>query len=149
MTSVAKTLFGGPVKSISCCASAGAPQEQWPQSESRINIMRRWSSDDQHHRVVQPDTRRRDSLFAQQKAERAQMREHFREKYNLSKNTHDQQQLKAAGGNVRLSKDLRAVVRQDQTDSQDFSFTDLLADLRKSAQSSAAPLKPGARCLVM
>ncbi|KAM3910261.1 complexin-3-like [Leptodactylus fuscus] len=147
MASVTKMLFAGPVKSISCCTSGGAPQERWPQPESRPNIIRRWSSDDQQRRVLQPDTR--NTLYAQQKAERALMREHFREKYHLAKNTHDQQQVKATGGNIRLSRELRVVVRQEQTDTQAYSIADLLADLKKSAPSTAGPLQPGARCLVM
>ncbi|XP_075050632.1 complexin-3-like [Mixophyes fleayi] len=154
MASVTKTLFGGPAKSISCCTS-GFKQEHRPPSEdkSRVNIMRRWSADEQHGRVLQPDTKRRDSLYAQQKAERAMMREHFREKYNLRKNAHDQQQVKAAGGNVRLPKDLRAIVRKDEVDTEHFSISDFLSyknlDLSYLRKGTMESLRPGSRCLVM
>ncbi|XP_056410041.1 complexin-3-like [Hyla sarda] len=144
MASVAKSLLGGPVKSMSCCISSGPPQERWPQPEPKVNMMRRWSSEEQHRRVLQPG-RRRDSLYSQQKAERALMRQHFREKYHLAANVQDQEQVKA-GDHVRLSRNLRAVVRQEEDNSEDFSITDLLANLRKSAQTT---VEPGARCLVM
>ncbi|XP_063803825.1 complexin-3-like [Pseudophryne corroboree] len=157
MASVAKSLFGGPVKSMSCCTSGGFTQDLRPPREDKSSIFttRRWSADEQQHRrVLQPDTKRRDSLYAQQKAERAVMREHFREKYNLRKNPQDQQQVKAAGDNVRLAKELRAAVRQGEPERDDFSLPGFLSYksldlsyLRKGANMEY--LQPGRRCLVM
>uniref|UniRef100_A0A8C5WB91 Uncharacterized protein n=1 Tax=Leptobrachium leishanense TaxID=445787 RepID=A0A8C5WB91_9ANUR len=86
MASLAKSLFEGPVKSISCCTSAGFQQEHNTTREipRGMNVMRRWSSEDQYQRRSQPETRR-NSFYAQQRAERAAMREHFRGKYNLER----------------------------------------------------------------
>ncbi|XP_044129002.1 complexin-3-like [Bufo gargarizans] len=143
MTSVTRTLFGGQVKSMSCCTSGGPPQEKWPQTECRVN-MRRWSLEEQNCRVLQPD-KRRSSMYAQQKAERALMREHFREKYHLARNAHDQEQVRAAGTNVHLSRELRAIVRQDQS----HRMADKLTYLRTSTQTAAGPPQPGVRCLLL
>ncbi|XP_072284120.1 complexin-3-like [Pyxicephalus adspersus] len=148
MTSVAKFLFGAPMKSPSCCTSGTFAEDFQSSGQPRTNKTRRWSSDDQH-RVLRPEMTRRSSLHTQQKAERALMREHFREKYNLPKNTSDQ--LKTAGGNVRLSRELRAIVRQEEPYRQESSFVKLLSyrDLNTGASAVAESLQQKGRCLVM
>ncbi|XP_073464906.1 complexin-3-like [Aquarana catesbeiana] len=152
MSSIAKFLFGGPTKSVSCCTSGNFAQDLHSPTQPRVNVPRRWSCDDQpRHRVQRPETTRRSSLHAQQKSERALMREHFREKYNLPKNTSDQQQLKVAGGNVRLSRELRAIVRHEEPYHQESSFVQLLSyrDLKTGASAATESPPPKSRCLLM
>ncbi|XP_053559317.1 complexin-3-like [Bombina bombina] len=158
MGSIIKSIFGGPVKSMSCCTSGGFAQEQKPIKEEKPgwNILRRWSSEEQHRKDIQEEMKRRDSLFAQRKAERAVMREHFREKYHLTQNSRDEQQVKGAGGNRKMSKDLRIMVKQDEPSSDDFSILGMLGYhsldldyLKKSAHSTMDSIQPAARCLLM
>ncbi|XP_053330309.1 complexin-3-like [Spea bombifrons] len=124
MAALAKSMFGGPVKSTSCCTSSGFSQENGPPRGEMLggNITRRWSSEDQYHQNVHVRTKRRDSFYAQQRVERAAMREHFRTKYNLTKNVPDVQQVKTAGGNLRVSKEVRAMVRPREPAPESFSI---------------------------
>ncbi|KAM5129484.1 complexin-3-like [Mantella aurantiaca] len=144
MASMAKFLFGGPTTSVSCCTSGNFSQDLPP----RTNMPRRWSSED-HHREERPETARRSSLHTQHKAERALMREHFREKYRLPKDGSDQRRVKAAGGNVRLSKELRAVLRHDEPRRQEESFVQLLSYRPLNTGATAETLQSNRRCLVM
>ncbi|XP_068108648.1 complexin-3-like [Hyperolius riggenbachi] len=152
MASMVKSLFGAPVKSKSCCTSGAVPQDLRPPQDSK-RITRRWSSDEQHRKVPQPDMSRRTSLFAQQKAERAVMREHFRQKYNLAKNTDDRQRLKEAGSNIRLPKDLRTIMRQEKAEevAEEVSFVRLISykNLETGVSTTMASLPPVSRCLLM
>ncbi|XP_018420729.1 PREDICTED: complexin-3-like [Nanorana parkeri] len=151
MASMAKFLFGGPKKNASCCTSGTFAKDLHSPTPPRANVTRRWSSEDQRHRLLRPETTRRSSLHSQQKAERALMREHFREKYKLPMNNSDQQQLRAAGGNIRLPKDLRSIVRHEEPYRQESSFVQLLSyrDLNTGASSVTESLQQKGRCLVM
>ncbi|XP_040189123.1 complexin-3-like [Rana temporaria] len=154
MAFIGKFLFGGPTKSASSCGTSGNfAQDLHSPAQPRINVPRRWSYDDQpRHRALRPETTRRSSLHAQQKTERALMREHFREKYNLPKNSSDQKQLKAAGGgNVRLPRELRATARRQEPYHQESSFVQLLSyrDLNTGASAATKSPPPKSRCLLM
>ncbi|CAH2327558.1 complexin-3 [Pelobates cultripes] len=156
MATATKSLFGGPVKNISCCTSAGFQPEHKCTKEKAfgVDMKRRWSSEEQYHRTFHAETRRRNSFYTQQKAERAAMREHFRSKYNLPKNTQDQHHVKEAGGNKRMSRDVRAVIQTEESPSENFSMLGFLGfpslgNLKKGTQSTMDSLQSGTRCSLM
>ncbi|KAM4662103.1 complexin-4-like [Discoglossus pictus] len=158
MGSIVKSLFGSHLKSMLCCTSSEVTKKQAPSKEEKPgwNILRRWSSEEQHHIDHQAEMKKRDMLYAQKKAERAVMREHLREKYHLSPNSRDEQQVKVAGGNRQMSKELRVMVQREEPRSEDFSILGALGyqslDLdyiKKSAHSTMDSLQTGTRCSLM
>ncbi|KAM9294623.1 complexin-3-like [Gastrophryne carolinensis] len=131
----------------------GSPRSTSPkQSRANFNFARRWSSEEQPRRPAQRQAPRRSSLCTQQKAERAMMREHIREKYNLTKNSEDQRQVREAGGNVQLSRELRAIVYREKPEKPKMPFVPLLSYKSPGLgepNMAAETLQPAARCLVM
>ncbi|KAK9391093.1 complexin-3-like [Crotalus adamanteus] len=53
----------------------------------------------------------RDAAFARQKAQRASLRSHLREKYHLPKNPADEKPLGATGGKSQLPRDLLSILQ--------------------------------------
>ncbi|KAM4690196.1 complexin-3-like [Rhinophrynus dorsalis] len=153
-----KSIFGDPSKSMSCWSAVGFPPEHRPHREERSgwNIKGRWSSEDQHHKELQAEMNRRDSFYAQKKAERAMMREHIRGKYHLPKNSQDEQQVRAAGGSVQMPRELRLIIQPEEPGQQGFSILGFLGHqsldlgfLKKSPHSAVDSLQPGKRCVIM
>ncbi|MBN3291395.1 CPLX3 protein, partial [Polypterus senegalus] len=73
-----------------------------------------------HQEVKDMKSSKKRAAFHQQRnAERAVMRTHFRQKYQLSENAKDNSQMLVAGGSVRLPEALAAMVRSEKSSEQE------------------------------
>ncbi|XP_053133718.1 complexin-3-like [Hemicordylus capensis] len=146
MESMVKSTFGVPAKQLLCCISAEFPKEKEP---SRPTC----PSKGQALQLPQKQKGKRDTAFAQRKAERAAMRVHLREKYQLPKNRTDKKQLEAARGKPKLPHDLLAIVKPKATSESGSifsSFGDLdFGSLRTTAQNAVQSLQRPVQCPVM
>ncbi|XP_006005843.1 complexin-4a [Latimeria chalumnae] len=102
----------------------------------------------------------RDTKFAQQKAERATLRTHLREKYRLPKSEQDENQIQLAGDDVELPDDLRKMVTEDQDEEEEKdsfmghiqSIQNMDIDtIKEKAQATFTEIKQAAeeKCTVM
>uniref|UniRef100_A0A803TY07 Uncharacterized protein n=1 Tax=Anolis carolinensis TaxID=28377 RepID=A0A803TY07_ANOCA len=103
--------------------------------------------------ILAPSWTKRESAFAQRKAERASMRAHLREKYQLPKNRTDRKQLEAAGGKAKLPRDLLAIVKPKDPSEGGSIFSAWsgldFSSLRVTAESAVESLKRPVQCPVM
>ncbi|XP_077178555.1 complexin-3-like [Paroedura picta] len=151
MGSAAKWACGAPARQLLCCISADFPRDK----ESRAS---RCPSQDRGQQrpqwVTSPKQKnKRDATFTQRKAERAAMRAHLREKYQLPKNRMDKKQMEAAGGKVTVPQDLLAIVKSKaSSDTGSFfsGFSDLdFSSFRTTAQNAMRSLQHPVQCPVM
>ncbi|XP_034953850.1 complexin-3-like [Zootoca vivipara] len=151
MESAVKSAFGVPARQLLCCVSADFPREK--------DI----SSQRCHKNRAQPPARKkpinekqkskRDAAFAQQKAERASMRAHLRQKYQLPKNRSDKKQLEAVGSKTKLPRDLLAIVNPKAATDPSSIFSSFggldFSALRVTAASAVQSLQRPVQCPVM
>ncbi|XP_069506188.1 complexin-3-like [Ambystoma mexicanum] len=161
MGAMVKSIFGGTVKQLTCCLPTDLPKEKLKSCEEEgmvARMRRKWGSEEQYRQSLEEEKRKRDAVYAQKKAERAVMRDHFREKYHLPKNQADEQQRHAAvSSNMKLSKDVTALVKPEEPADTELSYFRALPSfqnldlsfLQKTAQSTMNSLKPGAQCQIM
>ncbi|KAL8184493.1 UNVERIFIED_CONTAM: hypothetical protein K2H54_018350 [Gekko kuhli] len=99
------------------------------------------------------DRNKRDADFAQRKAERAAMRAHLREKYQLPKSRTDKKQMEAVGGKVTVPQDLLAIVKSKTTSDAGSlfpSFSDLnFSSFQMTARNAMRSLQHPVQCPVM
>ncbi|XP_060113069.1 uncharacterized protein LOC132585278 [Heteronotia binoei] len=99
------------------------------------------------------DRSKRDAAFVQRKAERAAMRAHLREKYQLPKSRTDKKQMEAAGGQVTFPQDLLAIVKSKATSDAGSlfpGFGDLdFSSFRMTAQNAMRSWQHPVQCPVM
>uniref|UniRef100_UPI00398F26F5 complexin-3-like n=1 Tax=Pristiophorus japonicus TaxID=55135 RepID=UPI00398F26F5 len=108
MSWLAKTVLGDSTGRWVCCVStppdAKTPAIGQPAKLSRKACQRRL-------RELEEEKKKRDEDFAQKKAERAAMRSHLREKYQLRQNEKDTQRLKMVSGRVELPPELATIAK--------------------------------------
>ncbi|KAJ1080654.1 hypothetical protein NDU88_000848 [Pleurodeles waltl] len=155
-----KSLLGAQVKQLTCCVPTkfkkDPPKTYEKEEEGLVAMMRRkWSSEEQYQERLDEEKRNRDAFYAQKKAERAVMRDHFREKYQIPKNQADVQVR--CSSNVKLSKEVMALVKPDEAPEPALSFFGPLPNienldlsfLRKTADNTMDSLRPGPQCQIM
>ncbi|XP_078526516.1 complexin-3-like [Lissotriton helveticus] len=155
-----KALLGAQVKQLTCCVPTKLQKDQPKPCEEEeeglvARMRRKWSSEDQYQESVEEEKRQRDTLYAQKKAERAVMRDHFREKYQIPKNQADAPVRR--GSNVKLSKDISALVKPEEAPEPARSFFGPLPNienldlsfLRKTTNSAMDSLRQGPQCQIM
>lgn len=100
----------------------------------------------------------RDAQFTQRKAERATLRSHFRDKYQLRKNEIDESQIQMAGGDMELPQGLAKMIEEDAEEEERASVLGQLASLpgldlgslKDKAQATLGDLKQSAeKCHIM
>ncbi|XP_060614120.1 complexin-3-like [Anolis sagrei] len=138
--------FGAPAKQLLCCISKDVPRERETDAPKYFSCNRTFQGS-------QKQQTKRESAFAQRKAERASMRAHLREKYQLPKNRTDRKQLEAAGGKTKLPQDLLAIVKPKDTSEPGSIFSAWagldFSSLRITAESAVESLKRPVQCPVM
>ncbi|XP_063002057.1 complexin-3-like [Elgaria multicarinata webbii] len=146
MGSAVKSAFGGPARQLLCCISADFAKEK---DSGTPRCLRR----DRAPQQVQKQQNKRDAVFAQHKAERASMRAHLREKYQLPKNRTDKKQLEAAGVKTKLPQDLLAIVNPKAASEPGSIFPNLggldFSAWRTTAESAMHSLQRPVQCPVM
>ncbi|XP_066466261.1 complexin-4-like [Tiliqua scincoides] len=146
MESTAKSIFGAPARQLLCCISADFPKEK------EISIPR-CPNQGRGQQPSQKQTSKRDLAFVRQKAERAAMRAHLREKYQLPKNRIDKKQLEATGGEIKLPQDLLAIMKSTGPSAPGSIFTNLgnldFSSLRMTAGNAVQALQRPVQCPVM
>ncbi|XP_067879021.1 complexin-3-like [Heterodontus francisci] len=106
MSSLVKLALGDSLGQMVCCVSS-----QTDGKIPGISKPGKLSRDDyQRHLRALEERKKRDEDLAQKKAERAAMRTHLRQKYQLHQNEKDTQQLRAVNGRVNLPVELAAIV---------------------------------------
>ncbi|XP_038238429.1 complexin-3-like [Dermochelys coriacea] len=148
MESVVKSAFRAPVKQLQCCISADFPEDKDCQVLGGCV-----KSPAEQNQRIQDKKSKRDMVYAQRKAERAAIRTHIREKYQLPKNEADKKQLEAIGGKVKMLQAHVAVVRPQGTPDFDSCTSGLsamdLSSLKKTTESTMQSLQLGLRCPIM
>ncbi|XP_070622544.1 complexin-3-like [Erythrolamprus reginae] len=97
--------FGDAVKELLCGFSAGSAKDK------DIGVQRSLSWEPVKMQTHPRQKAERDAVFARQKTQRASLRAHLREKYNLPKNPADEKQLGAAKVKPQLPRDLLSLVQ--------------------------------------
>ncbi|TFJ97918.1 beta-keratin-related protein-like [Platysternon megacephalum] len=148
MESVVKSAFRAPVKQLQCCISAVFPEDKDCQALGGCI-----KGPAEQNQRTQGKKSKRDVVYAQRKAERAAIRTHIREKYQLPKNKVDKKQLEVIGGKVKMLQDHVAVVRPQGTPESDSCISGLsamdLSSLKKTTESTMQSLRLGLRCPIM
>ncbi|XP_025042683.1 complexin-3-like [Pelodiscus sinensis] len=145
MASVVKSALRAPVKQLQCCISADIHEDKDRQALGGCI-----KGPAEQNQRTQDKTSKRDMVYAQRKAERAAIRTHIREKYQLPKNEMDKKQLEAIGGEVKM---LQAAVRPQGSPESDSCLSGLsatnLGSLKKTSLSMMRSLRPEMQCPVM
>ncbi|XP_039368379.1 uncharacterized protein LOC120390125 [Mauremys reevesii] len=102
MESVVKSDFRAPVKQLQCCISAVFPEDKDCQALGGCI-----KGPAEQNQRTQDKKSKRDVVYPQRKAERAAIRTHIREKYQLPKNKVDKKQLEVTGGEGENAAGLR------------------------------------------
>ncbi|XP_015275124.1 PREDICTED: complexin-3-like [Gekko japonicus] len=151
MESAAKLACGAPARQLLCCISADFPRDKESRappcpSQDRGPQRPQW--------MISPKQKnKRDTAFAQRKAERAAMRAQLREKYQLPKSRTDKKQMEAAGGKLTFPQDLLAIVKSKATSDAGSlfpSFSDLdFGSFQMTARNAMRSLQHPVQCPVM
>ncbi|XP_078390220.1 complexin-3-like [Cetorhinus maximus] len=112
MSSLVKLAFGDSVGQLVCCVSP--PSDGKTAGASKAGKLSR-KDYRRHLQALEEEKKKRDEDFARKKVERAAMRSHLRQKYQLGQNETDTRQLKAVKGRVDLPEDLAAIVNVGRT----------------------------------
>ncbi|KAJ1085193.1 hypothetical protein NDU88_005326 [Pleurodeles waltl] len=112
---------------------------------------------EEYQRQLVEEKIERDHNFAQKKAERATVRLHMREKYQLPQSEKDESQIQMVGGEVELPQDLAKMVQDDEDEEEaNGSLFGMLQDvdfdaLKTKAQGTLTEVKRAAedKCTVM
>ncbi|XP_030641348.1 cytochrome P450 11C1 [Chanos chanos] len=126
MDKVVKKSLAKPFKKLTSCVSGGKDRDIWSRHRSKRGrgckgrsgaprpnhahdpaLVRSYQADLERERKL------REAMNARKNAERAAMRAHFRQKYQLSKNSKDANHLRAVGGKVSLPRELAKIVRPE------------------------------------
>ncbi|XP_028564793.2 complexin-3-like [Podarcis muralis] len=152
MESAVKSAFGVPARQLLCCVSADFPREKGISSQ-RCHSKNRAQPPALKKPISEKHKSKRDAAFAQQKAERATMRAHLRQKYQLPKNRTDKKQLEAVGNKTKLPQDLLAIVKPKATTDPSSIFSSLggldFSALRVTAASAVQSLQRPVQCPIM
>ncbi|KAM6434882.1 complexin-3-like [Liasis olivaceus] len=142
-----RSRFGISVQQLLCGVSADAAKDK----EMGVRRGHSWEPAETRARPRQKEER--DAAFAQQKAQRASLRTHLREKYHLPKNLADEKQLEAVGGKTQLPRDLLTIVQPSvalQIPSNFPSFGGIDFDsLQATLQSPVQSFQRLGQCLIM
>ncbi|XP_033030052.1 complexin-3-like [Lacerta agilis] len=154
MGSAVKSAFGVPARQLLCCVSADFPREKDISSPRCHSKNRAQQHPARKKPVNEKQKSKRDAAFAQQKAERATMRAHLRQKYQLPKNRTDKKQLEAVGSKTKLPQDLLAIVKPKAATDPTSIFSSFggldFSALRVTAASAVQSLqRPVMQCPVM
>ncbi|XP_032623055.1 uncharacterized protein LOC116817247 [Chelonoidis abingdonii] len=148
MESVVRSAFRAPVKQLQCCISAVFPEDTDCQA---LGCCIKGPAE--QNQRTQDKTNSGDVVYAQREAERAAIRTHIREKYQLPKNKVDKKQLEVIGGKVKMLQDHVPVVRPQDTPEFDSCISGLsamdLSSLKKTAESTVQSMWLGLRCPII
>nr|XP_056708425.1 complexin-3-like [Euleptes europaea] len=149
MGSSVKLACGAPARQLLCCISADFPRDKDSSirpSKDRGQQRPQWTNSPKQKS-------KREEVFTQKKAERAAMRAHLREKYQLPKSRTDKKQMAAAGGKLALPKDLLAIVKPKGPSEAGSLFPSLgdldFSSFRMTAQNAMRSLQRPVQCPVM
>ncbi|XP_066577273.1 complexin-3 [Amia ocellicauda] len=150
MGSMVKAALGGPLRQLSCCVSVEGGEEHCRSAPPRMTPCRTTKELRSYQKELEQERQRREGLCAQKNAQRAAMRSHFRQKYQLAKNSKDASHVKAVGGKVVLPHELAAVVRPKVAPPEDggFSFFGSFQGLSLDGLHSGTQT-PNKQCAVM
>ncbi|XP_048366588.1 complexin-3-like [Sphaerodactylus townsendi] len=144
MGSTTKSACGVPARQLLCCISGDFPREKdssVPQCPSKNPPQWNFSPKQKSNR---------DAVFVQKKAERAAMRAHLREKYQLPRSRKDKKQVEAAGQKVTLPQDLLAIVKSKAPSEAGSLFPSLdFSSFRMTAQNAVQSLQQPIQCPIM
>ncbi|XP_034262864.1 complexin-3-like isoform X1 [Pantherophis guttatus] len=134
--------FGDAVKELLCGFSTDSAKDK------DMGVQRSHSWEPVKMQVHPRQKAERDAAFARQKAQRASLRAHLREKYNLPKNPADEKQLEAVGVKRQLPRDLLSIVQPNAANLPSFGGIDF-DSLQTTLQSPAQAFPRPAQCRIM
>ncbi|KAG8514521.1 Complexin-3 [Galemys pyrenaicus] len=157
MAFMVKTMVGGQLKNLTGSLGSGEDKGDGDKSVAEAQGMSREEYEEYQKQLVE-EKMERDAQFTQKKAERATLRSHFRDKYQLPKNETDESQIQMAGGDVELPRELAKMVAEDTEEEERASALGQLASLpgldlgslKDKAQNTLGNLKQSAeKCHLM
>ncbi|XP_028649204.1 complexin-3 [Erpetoichthys calabaricus] len=120
MDSKVKTILVSPFRQFTCCISVDGKEQEQPQKKAPHKQPCMTAEELQRYqKSIELENKKRAAFHQQRNAERAVMRTHFRQKYQLSQNSKDNSQMLAAGGSVRLPEALAAMVCSEKSSEQE------------------------------
>ncbi|XP_019606512.1 complexin-3 [Rhinolophus sinicus] len=157
MAFMVKTMVGSQLKNLTGSLGGGEDKGDGNKSAAEAQGMSREEYEEYQKQLVE-EKMERDAQFTQRKAERATLRSHFRDKYQLRKNEIDESQIQMAGGDMELPQGLAKMIEEDAEEEERASVLGQLASLpgldlgslKDKAQATLGDLKQSAeKCHIM